>query len=111
MGIYYIPDGFVSQLQVKGAARFDATMQVKGAAGFDASTYVTGPFQGATAGQIDGQSSLCDASTDVLRFFGKSGTTMQAYIADSATVIETNTARINSILLLLRQYALTATSV
>ena len=111
MGIYYTPDGLVSQLQVKGAAVFDASALVKGAAIFNASAYVTGPFQGATAGQIDGLSALGDASTDVLKFFGiGSGTSQSALIANSATVIETNTARINTIVALLKGYGLTATA-
>ena len=52
MGIYYIPDGVVSKLQVKGEARFEASAKV------------TGAFE------TIGSSELGDASSDTIGFYG-----------------------------------------
>ena len=87
MGIYNIPDGIVQDL------RSEKNLVVVGDA------------------NLKGAASIGDASGDVLKFFGiGSGTSQSTIIANSATVIETNTARINSIVALLAGYGLTATS-
>ena len=87
MGIYTIPDSVVQDL------RSEKDLVVVG----DVST--------------KGRASIGDASTDTLKFYGISdGVAQPALIADSATVIETNTARINSIIDVLQGCGLCATS-
>ena len=84
---------------------------LKGPVRCNASVYITGPFQAATAGQIDGTPTLGDSSADFLRFYGiAAGATQAALLADSATVIETNTARIASLIDVFQNVGLMATA-
>ena len=67
MGIYYTPDGLVSQLQVKGAALFDASTS------------------------IIGSSAIADASTDTVGFYGLAGVVQPNYretASDIATALQ-----------------------
>ena len=93
MGHYTIPDLIVNDL------RAEKNLVVVG----DAS------LKGAVS--IGGAAAIGNASTDTLKFYGiASGVAQPGLIADSATVIETNTARINSIIDVLQGCGLCATS-
>ena len=52
MGLYYLPDGIVTKLEVKGPAYFDVSARVAGAF------------------ETVGSSELADASSDTIGFYG-----------------------------------------
>jgi len=93
MGIYNIPDSIVQDLRSEKDLVVVGDASLKGAA------------------SIGGSAAIGDASTDTLKFYGiGDGVAQPGLIADSATVIETNTARINSIIDVLQGCGLCATS-
>jgi len=80
MGIYTIPDGVISQLQVKGPAKFDASLNV------------TGQFQTAAGVLIDASAAIGNASTDSLSFFGDAGSAQQSTPDDAEVTASAVTA-------------------
>ena len=74
MGIYTIPDGVISKLQVKGPASFDASM------------YVTGFLHGATGVDFDASAAIGSVG-DTLGFYGT--TPVVQALAANVTSIDT----------------------